>query len=235
MNILSSYRNFILLGVTSLAVGAGCALSGQGRLQIPCPETMGTVKGDDAADSMPINSKEVILVCGHREDGGDGALMRLSEFEIIRYDVENDNYMKVWSARELEVRYVKLHKKEKTVELVQSIFGPDDQPVPIIREQFLCAGEKCETGPASCLFKRDFYKYQPALPKKTGLRDWLQYQDSEKRAAVIFLTAASGHKPSVDVIYDKSMSKLREDGHFANVMQGYRLLLDRTKNVCKGH
>lgn len=231
MNSLLSPINLAVLIFTSFAI-SGCALSGKKAIQIPCPDTIGTVKGELAADAIPISESEVVMICGHREDLGQGKMMRMSEFEILRYNIVSDKYTKVWAAKELDVRYLKLHKKEKKIELIQSVFDSENKPIPILVEVFDCSGEKCELGLPRCLFKKDQKTYQALLPKKMNLKDWLQYQDSENRATALFLNAASGHKASANVILYERLSKIGQEGHFANVMRNYRTLLERTQKIC---
>lgn len=222
----------------------GCSLlPSKKAMQIQCPDTIGTAKGDIAIDAMPISTKEAVVICGHREDNREDNrenlkrrnFMRLSEFEILQYNIDSDTYTQVWKADALDVRHVRMLKTEKQIEIVQSVFNSDSKPIPIIRDILNCTGKKCEAGQPLCMFKKDPIKYQKLLPKKGSFKSWLQEQDSENRATVLFLNAASGHKKSAQLVRSESIEKMSEDGHFANVMRGYRELLVRVATVCVDH
>jgi hypothetical protein len=182
-------------------------------------------------DAMPVSATEAVLICGHREDTRAAKRMRVSETEILRYNIEKDAHVTVWSTGPLDVRYVQLLPKKKQFEVLWPVFDKEGKPTPILRELYNCLGANCVLTEKKAVFKKEDPSYLSALPKVKDFKKWLQEEDSVDRATILFLAAAAGEKKSLNVIRDRALPKLSQDGYFEKTMAYYNLLLDEMQKL----
>ncbi len=214
---------------SSLFFTTGCqSLPPQKAKDLLCPKTTGSEDGDKTLDSMPVSGTEAVLICGHREDTRLAARrMRVSEAEIIKFNVAKNSTTSVWKTAALDVRYVQFFPKKKQIEIIWPVFKLDGQPVPVLRELIDCTTAECKTVEKKCVFKKNT-PTEP-LPDVKDLKKWLQDEDSVNRATRLFLLAAIGNKKASEIITDEKLAKIHQDGYFAKTMQDYRTLLSELK------
>jgi len=201
---------------------------------IACPEISGLQAGAAPLDAMPISGTEAILICGHREDTRTLAKrMRLSESAIVRANLATNQQTVIWQVGALDVRYVQLYPKEKRIEIIWPVFDEESKPIAVYREVAECAaGPACVFGPRQCVFKKNLNLYKSRLPAKGDLKKWFVAENTERRASALFLAAASGDKKSRDVLFDKKINKINEDGYLKALVDFYRQLLEDMPKIC---
>jgi hypothetical protein len=221
---------FLIFFPFVLAACASVSLPAKKPKDIYCPMNTDSERVKPL-DAMPVSATEAVLVCGHREDTRAAKRMRVSETEIIRYNIENDKHVSVWSTGSLDVRYVQLIPTKKQIEVLWPVFDKEGKPTPVLRELYNCAGAACTLAEKRSVFKKDDPAYISALPNVKDLKKWLQEEDSVDRATILFLAAAAGEKKSLNVIRDRALPKLSQDGYFEKTMAYYNQLLDEMQKL----